>query len=181
MKVRSNIREQAPEGVHMARTQGLTNLGHQPGFTWTGGDVASAYKLELTYELVDAEMGDGRPFWVSEDLTNTDNERGKLRTRCAAAGINISDIDTIIDKPVMITIEHNDKGYVKIVNVTGVPKGVNVAPLRNPVALFDIYDEKPDVEAFNSMPEFKQGKIRAALDFDSTVLAAALRVDEDEI
>lgn len=181
MKVRSNIREQASEGVHMARVQGLTNLGHQPGFTWSGGEADSAYKLELTYELVDLKMNDDRPFWVSEDVTNTDNERGKLRGRCSAAGIDIKNIDSIIDKPVMVTIEHNEKGYAKIVNVTGVPQGITVGALSNPVNLFDIYDEQPNLEAFESMPEFKQNKIRSALDFSDTPLAKALRVEEDEL
>ena len=165
----------------MARVVGISDLGHQPGFTWSGGEVDSSYKLELTYELVDLKMEDGRPFWVSEDVTNTDNERGKLRSRAAAAGIMVKDIDSILTKPVMLTIEHNDKGWAKIVNVTGVPQGMTVAELSNPTTYFDLYDENPDVEAFLGFPEFKQNKIRSAIDFDETVLAKALRIEEDEM
>ncbi len=153
MKVRSNVREQPPEGVHMARGVGLADIGHQPGFTWAGGEAESAYKVELTYELVSQRMQDDRAFWVSEDVTNTDNERGKLRARCAAAGVSMKNIEEFLNKPVMVTIEHSEKGYAKITNVTGVPTGVEVAPLSNPTKYFDIYDENPDVESFQDMPD----------------------------
>lgn len=181
MKVRSNVRQQPGEGVHMGRVVGLANLGHMPGFTWAGGEADSSFKTELTYELVDLKMEDGRPFWVSEDVTNTDNERGKLRGRCAAAGVTVKDIDSILDKPIMITIEHNEKGYAKIVNVTGVPQGMSVAPLTNPTVSFDVYADDPDLETFENFPEFKQNKIRGGEDFDETVLAKALRVEEEEL
>ena len=164
----------------MGRTQGLCNLGHQPGFTWAGGEADSAYKLELTYELVNLKMKDDRPFWVSEEITNTDNERGKLLGRCNAAGISIKNLDAFLDKPVMVTIEHNAKGYSKVVSVTGVPAGVDIGNLVNPTNMFDIYDEHVDLEAFGNMPEFKQEKFRNALDFDETPLAKALRVEDEE-
>lgn len=180
MKIRSNVRAQPDEGVHMGRVVSLSDLGHQPGFTWAGGEADSAFKVELGYELVNLDMEDGRPFWLSEEVTNTDNERGKLRSRASAAGINVKDIDTILDKPVMITVEHNDKGYAKIVNVAGVPQGIEVPALRNPTTTFDIYDEQPDVEAFLAFPEFKQNKIRNALDFSTTVLSKALKVEEEQ-
>jgi hypothetical protein len=167
----------------MARIQGLADLGHQPGFTWAGGDVDSSYKYEITYELVNTAMEDGRPFWVSEDMTNTDNERGKLRQRCMAAGIAMKDIEQLLDKPVMLTLELNDKGYPKIVNVAGVPAGMDVPQLSNGALLFDIYSAEPDMEAFHAMPEFKQNKITSALDFKETELYVQLTLEgevEDE-
>lgn len=176
MKVRTSsaLREKPEAGVHMARVVGLTDLGHQPGFTWSGGEADSAFKFELTYELVNARMSDDRPFWVSEEVTNTDNEKGKLRQRVSATGIQFSDIQSILDKPVMISIELNEKGYPKITNVAGVPQGIEVPSLSVEPILFDIYSEIPDLEAYRNMPEFKQNKITNALDFEETSLFKAL-------
>lgn len=187
MKIRnsSKMRAQPEQGVHFARVVGLADIGHQPGFTWSGGDVDSSYKLELTYELVNTDMpvedGDSgpRPFWVSEEVTNTDNDKGKLKKRVTATGISFDDVTAIIDKPVMVTIEHNDKGYAKITNVAGVPAGQSIAPLRNEPKLFDIYSDTPDVEQFEAMPEFKRNKITGALDFSETPLYKAILKDSE--
>ncbi len=181
MKIRSSIREQAPKGIHTARVVSLMNLGHQPGFIWSGGVAESAYKLEITYELVTAEMKDGRPFWVSEELTNTDNERGNLVQRVAAAGVTFDTIDDILNKPVMVTVDHNKKGYSKVQQISGVPQGLEVPALSNPTLYFDIYADDPDLTQFYDMPEFKQDKFRSALDFDETNLAKALRIEEDRV
>ncbi len=176
MKVRKQPtnREQAPEGVHLARVVGLYNLGHQPGFTWSGGEAEDAFKFEITYELVATKMKDDRNFWVSEEVTNTDNERGKLRQRVIAAGGNFDDLSTIIGKPLMVTLEHNAKGYPKIVNVAGVPTGLPVPELENETQIFDIYADPSQKELFLSFPEFKQNKIRNALDFNETQLSKDL-------
>lgn len=173
MKVRrqTSNKEQPSEGTHIARFVGVTNLGHQPGFTWQGKKIDSQYKLELTYELVTTEMSDGRPFWVSEEVNNTDNNEGNLNSRCIAAGVNIhGSMTDLIDKPVMVTIRHNDKGYPKVTNVSGVPAGIPVPELRNDPQIFDIYAEPPHMEMFQKFPEFKQNKIQDALDFKTTPL-----------
>lgn len=176
IKVRKSatMREQPEEGVHFARVVGICDLGHQPGFVWAGGEADSAYKMELTYELVNAKMEDGRPFWVSEEVTNSDNERSKLRARVVATKSSFEDLGSMIDRPVMVTVEHNEKGYAKITNVAGVPTGTEVAPLSNDPVLFSIYDEDPNLEVFRSFPEFKRNKFTSALDFEGTALEAAL-------
>lgn len=176
MKVRKaqTMREQPPEGVHLARIVGLYDLGHQPGFVWSGGEAEDAYKIELTYELVATKMKDDRNFWVSEEVTNTDNEKGKLRQRVIAAGGNFDDLPSIVGKPMMVTVEHNAKGYAKITNVAGVPNGLPVPELENETQVFDIYANPSQKEMFLSMPEFKQNKIKSALDFNETQLSKDL-------
>lgn len=177
MKIMSNKREQPDVGVYLARVAQVTNLGHQPGFEWQGKEIQSSYKLEFTYELVSAKMEDGRPFWVSEEITNTDSEKGNLRTRLQAAGVSFENFDEVLGKAVTITLEHNAKGYPKIVNVAGVPGGYDVAELDNPPVMFDIYSDTPDLELFKSFPEFKRKKIEAALDFKEQLLYAELMSD----
>lgn len=174
MKIMSNKREQPDAGVYLARVAQVTNIGHQPGFVWNGKEIKSSYKIELTYELVSEKMEDGRPFWVSEEITNTDNEKGNLRQRVQSAGVTFENFEDILGKAVTVTLEHNDKGYPKIVNVAGVPGGYDVAQLENPSAMFDIYAENPDTDLFKSFPEFKRNKITSALDFKEQPLYAAL-------
>lgn len=178
MKIRNNTRPQPPEGVHFGRVTSVADIGKQPGFSWSGGDVEPAYKLEITYELVNTDMGDvedeKRPFWVSEEVTNTNNDKGKLKTRVFATGASGDDLSTMLDKPVMITIVLNDKGYAKIANVAGVPQGQDVPALAKGATLFDIYDENPDLDKFNTFSDFKKDKIKGALDFDTTALSLAL-------
>jgi len=176
MKVRKaqSQREQPPEGVHLARVVGLYNLGHQPGFTWAGGEAEDAFKFEITYELVATKMKDDRNFWVSEEVTNTDNEKGKLRQRITSAGGTFDSVEGIVGKPMMVTIEHNQKGYAKITNVAGVPTGLPVPELENETQIFDIYANPSQKELFLSFPEFKQNKIKNALDFNETQLSKDL-------
>ncbi len=179
MKVRSSntVKEQPGQGNYIARVVALSNLGLQPGFQWQGEEVEPAYKIEITYELVTENMSDGRPFWVSEEVTNTDNEKGKLYQRCMAAGVNVSDVEALINKPVLVNVKVNEKGYAKVGNVAGVPTGMPAPELRNNTQVFDIYDENPDLDKFNAFPEFKRSKFTKALDFKTTKLYLALAED----
>ena len=173
----SNKREQPDVGVYLARVAQLTNIGHQPGFEWKGKEIKSSYKLEVTYELVNEKMEDGRPFWVSESLTNTDSEKGNLRQRVQAAGVTFETFSDMLGRAVTVTLEQNEKGYAKIVNVAGVPGGYDVAELLNPPQEFDMYSETPDLDVFRAFPEFKRGKIESALDFEEQPLYANLLAD----
>ena len=174
MKIMSNKREQPAAAVYLARIAQVTNIGHQPGFEWQGKIINSSYKIELTYELVNERMEDGRPFWVSEEITNTDSEKGNLRSRVLAAGVTFETFDDILGRAVTVTIEQNEKGYAKIVNVAGVPGGYDVGQLENPAVNFDMYDEQPDLDTFKAFPEFKRNKIESALDFKEQPLYAEL-------
>lgn len=179
MKPRSSakMKEQPSAGTHLARVVGLSRLGLQPGFMYQGEMTEDAFKIEITYELVSENMKDGRPFWVSEEVTDTDNEKGKLYGRALAVGAPLEDISQFINKPCMVSIKHNEKGYAKVQNVAGVPSGIPVPELRNPSVLFDIYSDQPDVDAFQAFPEFKRNKITSALDFNTTALYKALAED----
>lgn len=182
MKPRSSnrVKEQPPEGTHLARWVQVTRLGLQPGFMWQGEQTENAYKIELTYELVAEDMKDGRPFWVSEEVTDTDNEKGKLYQRMLAGGVGLEDASALINKSCMVSIKHNEKGYAKINNVAGVPSGIPVPELRNPSNIFDIYSDTPDVDTFWSFPEFKRNKMLQALDFRGTALFKSLSEESSD-
>lgn len=176
MKARSSnkSKEQPSDDNYLGRIVQVTRLGYQPGFLWQGEMTEDKYTVELTYELVTTNMADGRPFWISEEVTDTDNEKGKLYQRCMAAGVSVESLDQLINRPVMLSTKQNEKGYAKVKNVAGVPNGIPVPELRNPSSIFDIYADQPDVEMFHSFPEFKRNKITSALDFKDTALFKAL-------
>lgn len=187
----TKAKEQPAKGTHVARLLGITDLGHQPGFVYDGKKIESAWKFEFTYELVNHEMEDGRPFVVSEDMTNNDWEdkkTGRCSTLIARAhsllgddyrkGMN--DLRELLGQACMVTVNHNEKGYAKIKGqaaISGVPFGMNVPELRNNTYFFDMDD--PDMDLWEKMPEFKQEKLRSALNFDESPLAKML-AEEDQ-
>jgi hypothetical protein len=174
-------------GTKMARLIGLIDLGHQPGFKYKGDDVKSAYKITFTYELTGSLMADGRPHHVSEDV-NVSDYRGdgitsKMMKRVDALDPtgNISNdgksLTALIGLPCMVEIKHNEKGYPKVSNVAGAPEGIPVPELQNDPKIFN-FDE-PDMDLYNKLPEFVQGKIKAALDFPGSEVEKALFLEND--
>ena len=177
------------EGTHMARLVGLSDLGHQPGFTWQGKDIESTYKVEFTYELPNSLMEDKRPHWVSEDVSVNDFEgegiKSTMMARVRSLDINNEssngkDLTKLIGKPCMVTIKHNERGYPKLKGqaaVGGIPMGMEVPELSNPTFSFDM--DNPDMDMYERFAEFKQGKLKAALNFNETKLAKELAVSDE--
>lgn len=167
---------QPDEGTHVARLVGITDMGHQPGFEWQGKKIESSYKLRLTYELPNSTMDDGRPHWVSEEITNSDNEKSTLAARVRTMRGSFNDLTTLLSKPCMITlIDKKKDGYVKIDGqggVGGIPQGLEVAPLTNPTFTFSLED--PDMDLFEGFPEFLQDRIKNNLDYEGSVLQQRL-------
>ena len=177
-KSTSNV-SQPDVGTHMARLVGITDMGHQPGFEWQGKEVKSAYKLRLTYELPNSTMEDGRPHWVSEEITNSDNEKSTLAARIRSLGGDINNLQSMIGKPCMVTLVAGKNGYVKIDGqggVGGVPAGIPVPDLANDTFVFDL--ENPDMDLFEGFPEFIQNRIKENLEFEGSQLEARLNNPE---
>jgi hypothetical protein len=175
MKARSSKKttEQIKPDTYVARIVGIASLGLRPPFTWQGKQIDSKYAIEITYEFPSALMADGRPFWVSEEITDSDNDGSALYKRCQDTGSNLSDLQTLIGKKVMVTVTHNDNGYAKIKGkdaVTACPSIIEVGPLVNPTFMFDPYDN-PDMEYWGKLPEFKQKRLMEALDWNEMKLS----------
>lgn len=185
-KPESKPREQAPEGTHVARLLGITDVGHQPGYSFNGKTIESEWKYEFTYELVNTAMEDGRPFVVSEQVPNKNWEdkstgrASKLVSRAKSlAGSEyqqaMENLNTLLSKPCMITVDYNEKGYARIQGpaaIGSVPFGMEAKELQNETYFFDM--DEPDLDLWEKMPEFKQENIRRALNFDETELAKLL-------
>lgn len=168
------------DGTHMARLVGLTDLGHQPGFVYEGKEIESEYKIEYTYELVNSLMKDGRPHWVSETIKVNDfvpDHPGgfiatmMLRARSLNPENPDKDATKHIGKPCMVTVTISEKGYANVKGqaaVTGCPIGMEIPELVNDTFIFDM--DAPDLDLWATFPEFKQNKIKEALNFEETEL-----------
>lgn len=173
-KSTSNV-SQPEVGTHVARLVGIVDLGHQPGFEYQGKPVPSSYKIRLTYELPNSKMDDGRPHWVSEEITNSDNEKSTLSARVRTLKGTFDDLTSLLNKPCMVTLVETKNGYVKIDGqggVGGIPAGFEAAPLSNPTFVFSL--DTPDLDVFNGLPEFIQDRIRDNLDYIGSELQMAL-------
>jgi len=178
MKIQTGNSEQAPEGVHFARLLGITNMGHQPEWEWQGEMQPSSYQVELTYELVNSAMKDGRPFVISESVKASSSDKSTLFARAQVLGIDVAAFaeGEGLGNPASVTVAHKN-GKARIngkAGVTGVPVGIPVAELTNPTYFFDMDKEDVDVDYFLELPEWKRERIQSALDFPETPLAKKL-------
>lgn len=200
IKPENKAKEQPAEGTHAARLLGITDLGHQPGFIFEGKKVESSWKFEFTYELVNHLMEDERPFVVSEDITSKDWEdkkTGRCSTMIARAkalmGPNyrqgVENLEQMLGQACMVTIRPNKSGYMKVAGQAGVgsvPFGMDVKELANKPYFFDMgikqpdgeWSGEPDMEMWEKMPEFKQNKMKDALNFEETLLSQRLSDDD---
>ena len=181
MKARNTSKpvEQPELGTHMARLVGVVDMGHQPGFEYQGKEVQSSYKVRLTYDLVNSEMADGRPHWVSEEVTNSDNEKSTLSLRVRTLRGSFDNLFSMINAPCMVTLVENKNGYVKIDGqggVGGVPAGIEVPELRNDPMTFET--DNPDMDVFEKLPEFIQNRIKENLDYTGSELERKVLADE---
>ena len=190
-KPETKAKEQSQEGTHVARLLGIVDLGHQPGFTYEGKKVESQYKYEFTYELVNHTMEDGRPFVVSEEITNKnweDEKTGRASTLVSRAKSllgkeyksGLLDVTEMLSKPCMVSVTHNANGYSKVKGqaaVGSIPFGMEVDDLTNETYFFDM--DEPDMERWESMPDFKKDKIQSALNYSDSKLAKTIEEERE--
>lgn len=175
MKARTSKKttEQIKPDTYAARIVGIAETGLRPPFQYQGKMIESKYAVEITYEFPTALMEDGRPFWVSEEITNSDNDGSALYKRCQDTSSDLKDLSSLIGKKVLVTVTHNDNGYAKIKgkdSVNACPSILEIGPLVNPTFIFDPYDN-PDMEHWNKLPEFKQKRYMEALDWNEMKLS----------
>ena len=175
-----------------ARVVQIIDLGLQPQ-SFQGEEKAPCRELSITYELVDEfcvdEKGviqEDKPRWLSErlPLKNLKAEKAKSTLRYNAidpTGKFDGDFAELIGQPCVVNVVHNPgkgknagKVYNNVGSVSSVrPKDADKIPaLVNEPTVF-LLDE-PDVEVFNSLPEFLRDIIKSNLEFNGSALQRAL-------
>jgi hypothetical protein len=177
-------------GVYPGRLVQIIDLGVQAQRPYKGQDKPPVQEIMLTYELVDCFMVDDKgeemldkPRWLSETLPfyGLYADKAKSTQRYNAfdpKGDFEGDFAKAITQPVNITVVNNasgDKVYTNVGNVAGMrPRdAANCPELKNPAKVFNL--DEPDMEVFKSLPEWIREKIKSNLDFQGSVLEAALK------
>lgn len=177
-------------GNYPARVVQVLDLGLQAQRPFQGKEKPPANEIMITYELGTEFMLDDdgnelkdKPRWISEilPLYNMKADMAKSTKRMNSldpAGALDGDFSQIVGLPCTLTAVHNasrtdkTKIYVNIGGVTPPMKGFPVPELVNPPRVFDI--DAPDMETFNSLPDWIQDKMKANLNFQGSALQAAL-------
>lgn len=192
-------------GSYPARVVQIIDLGLQTQQPWQGQAKPPAHMIRITYELVDEfcldENGDeleDKPRWISEDfaLLSMKAERAKSTLRYNAIDpedTSDGDFTGLIGMACNVTVVQKKSKttgnvYNNVGGVTAVrPKdAARMAELVNPPKVF-VLDE-PDLEVFQSLPDWLQDKVKENLEYQGSELQRALEggqaapdPDEEEV
>lgn len=185
-------------GNYPARLVQVIGFGLQPQKNMMTGEAKEPrHVLYTTYELLDEFLQDAdgneltdKPRWVSEEfpLHHLDVDKATSTKRYLALDPNQDhqgDWAALIDTPCNISIVQNEgkgKNAGKIYNNISAVSAMRekdakkADPLVNKPVIFDPSD--PDMEVFNTLPEWMQDKIKSALDFKGSALDVAINGDK---
>ena len=189
-KVQGNGGERAPAleaDNYMARLVEVLDLGVQKQRPFKGEEKLPVQEIMLTYELStefmtdeDGNPDETRPRWLSEriPLHNLKADRAKSTKRYMALDPKVEhdgDFSALLGKACLVAVVNNEKDgkiYNNIGGVTQPLKGIPVPELKNPTKAFDM--DAPDMDVFNSLPDWIQTVMKENLGYNGSALQAAL-------
>jgi len=168
----------------------IIDLGLQPQRAFQGQEKAPCPEIMLTYELSDVFMVDengveqeDKPRLLSETLPfyGLFADKAKSTKRYLALDpdeIHEGDFSKLVGLPCNVTVVLNkvgDKIYTNIGNVAPIAarKAAAMPEIKNPTKVFDL--DLPDLEIFNSLPEWVKTKIKSNLNFAGSPLDKLLK------
>lgn len=173
-------------GTYPARLVQIIDLGLQAQRPYKGQDKPPVQEIMLTYELVDTFMVDkdgndveDKPRWISETLPfyGLYADKAKSTQRYTALDPNgdyDGDFSKAIGQPINVTIVNNPGKDGKVYDNVGTvstmrQKDADKCPeLQNPTKVFDL--DAPDMDVFNSLPQWIQDKIKENLNYEGSAL-----------
>jgi hypothetical protein len=176
-------------GTYPVRLVQVIDMGLQQQRAWQGEAKPPAQDVMLTYEFVDVFMVDkdgkeleDKPRWQSETI-NLRSFKADLATstkRIKALDpkdVHEGNLAALVGAPAMATITVSKKGDKTYVNIRGLTpmRDRDVAKLPelvNPTKVFDL--EEPDLQVFESLPEWLREKIKGNLKYEGSKLQALL-------
>lgn len=168
MKIQKNGDfELAPQGTFEARIITVADLGVQRS-EWQG-QGREAPKLGLTFELCTKRGASGQRLAVFDRVTASLHELSRLyqiaQAALGAAPEDGLDPQTLLGKPVLVTLVHRTSGtrtFANVAGVTAIPKEQETPGTDNPLLYFDL--DNPDPAVFARLPAlFKkliEGRVR---------------------
>lgn len=155
------------EGTHVARLVQVIDLGQQVITNMQGEErvVPRAWIVfEFPTETIEIN-GEERPRWQGKEYTISYHEKSGL-----TQVINSLDpegkakhLGDLLGKACMVSIGSTSTGKAKITNVVPAPKKMAIPELDNPAKVFDF--ENPDMEVFETLPDWLKNKITTAENF----------------
>jgi hypothetical protein len=125
-------------------------------------------QFEFPTQRIDIN-GESKPRWQSKEYNVTSSGAiAKLVEALSPGSQNISDI---LGKPCLVQIGSTSGGKAKVTTVTPPIDGMTVGELENPTKVFDM--DAPDLEVYNSLPNFIKNKIKAAKNYNGFAEEAA--------
>lgn len=170
-------------GLYPSRVVGVVSLGIQKFTDLNGLEQVKqkvAFIWELPTEVIEVEdSGEivSKPRWLAKEFVFSTHSKSALvpvllglgwsaklnsKTNYYSGGQNA---DYFVGKPCMLNVGLTSGGNNKVVGVTKVPKGIEVAALVNEPFCFDF--NNPDVEVFNRLPKWIQKRIQGAVNYNA--------------
>lgn len=175
----------APEGIFQARLARIIEIGEHKTVHGLKDHVFFFYNL--VNEHIDDEDNElnGKQFQVrSKPLNNTASQKAALWDHRKVLGPDTMEFSDLLNQAAFLTTEHkvvvNDAGetntYCNIINISGVPQGIEVPELDIPTFYFDF--DNPDADVWeNQMWDWIKEKIQTAENYHgSQVEAMVLRL-----
>jgi len=142
----------APEGAHAAVCVDVVDLGTLE--VNYGGKSKKQHKIRIVWQI-DENMEDGKPFLVQQRFTLSLHEKAGLRKvleswrgrQFTEEELQGFDVETVIDKPCLVNIIHQNKAgsiYANVTSVMRLPKGMAVLTPRDYIR---VVDRKPEDQA----------------------------------
>lgn len=189
-KVERVKQEEFEIGNYPCRIAQVIDLGVQVRTRWDAAtnayvpdeEKAPAPKIMVTYEFTTEFMKDAdgndqedRPRWLSEDfhVFALDNDLATSTKRYLGVDPKkekAGDWAQLIEYPVTVTVAHKKNGKAKVGAVSPPMKGMVTAPLKNPPKVFEL--DNPDMEIFNSLPDWLKDTIKANINYAGSPLEA---------
>lgn len=170
----------------------VLDMGLHPN-VYKGEDKGPARKIRLTYELGDEYLTDdegqpdpSKPRWISEEmwLFSLKSERATSTARLKTLdpnNVHGGDFIPLLGTPVNISIgqrkatgKWEGRLFNEVLGISGMrPK--DAANMKGPVNKPTFLDlDDPDMEVFNSLPEFVKNTIKSDLEFTGSPLSKLL-------
>lgn len=152
--------ELCPSGTFIATCYRVIDLGTQQ-IDWKG-TIKHQKKINLSWELTEEKMDDGRPFTINKRYTLSSSDKANLRIDLESwRGVPFKDEDfgnfdigNLLGKSCLLGIIHNHKDgktFCNISSILRVPKSMPVPELVNPIVRFDLSNfDKTVYEAFSN-------------------------------
>jgi hypothetical protein len=182
-------------GTYPARLNGVSVLGIQKQREYKGEPKPPKLELSLTYEFLDeflldedGNIQEDKPLFRSETMPSNrlTAEKAKSTARYLALDPkekHEGDWFALVGTPCTVTLvlesfkdrfgQPRTKNKITAVSAMRPKEAERAGPLVNPPRLFNFYE--PDMEVYESFPDWIKEKLQGALDFPGSKLEAALQ------